>query len=62
MKIRKIYIFIIFFSLLILGTIFFNNLNINNTFKKIGNVEKNTEKVAEDNTEKIAEDNTEKIS
>ena len=62
MKIRKIYIFIIFFSLLILGTIFFNNLNINNTSKKVNDAAKNIEKVVEDSAEKVAEDNTEKVA
>ncbi len=48
MKIKKIYIFIIFFLLLILGTYYFNSSKINNISK--------TELIIEDNNkEKVAE-------
>ena len=57
MKIKKIYIFIIFFSLLIIGNIYFNNLNINNATKIDRNIEKKTEKVAE-NKENLTSVNT----
>tara|TARA_B100000900_G_scaffold114150_1_gene95673 strand:+ start:1125 stop:1733 length:609 start_codon:yes stop_codon:yes gene_type:complete len=57
MKIKKIYIFIIFFSLLIIGNIYFNNLNINNATKIDRNIEKKTEKIAE-NKENLTSVNT----
>ena len=57
MKIKKNYLFILFFLLLILGIYYFNNLKINNTSK----IEVISDDTEENNIEKIGE-NEETIS
>ena len=58
MKIKKIYIFIIFFLLLILGAYYFNNSKINNTSKtEVSTEDNDKEKVAE-NEESVSSSNT----
>ena len=57
MKIKKIYIFIIFFLLLILGTYYFNSSKINNTSKTEVITEDNNKVITEDNNRVITEDN-----
>ena len=57
MKIKKNYLFILFFLLLILGIYYFNNLKINNTSK----IEVISDDTKENNIEKIGE-NEETIS
>ncbi len=57
MKIKKIYIFIIFFLLLILGAYYFNNSKINNTSKtEVSTEDNDKEKVAE-NEETVSSSN-----
>ena len=57
MKIKKIYIFIIFFLLSILGTYYFNSSKINYTSKTEVITEDNNKVITEDNNRVITEDN-----